>query len=81
MYHYKTTGTCSKKIRFELEEDKVKKVSFEGGCNGNLQGICKLVEGRDAKDVVKMLTGIRCGDKCTSCPDQLAAAIKQAMEK
>ncbi len=81
MYHYKTAGTCSRKINFELEEGKVKKVRFEGGCSGNLQGLCKLVEGRDAKEVAKMLAGIHCGDKSTSCPDQLAEALKQALEK
>lgn len=76
---YKTTGTCSRNIFFEINEnDKtVHDVHFEGGCNGNLQGIGKLVEGMTVEEVIKRLDGIKCGSKNTSCPDQLAAALKK----
>ncbi len=79
-YEYKTKGTCSQRILFEIEEGKLKNVQFLGGCNGNLQGISKLVEGMDANEVIERIQGIRCGMKPTSCPDQLANAIKQAMK-
>ena len=78
-YEYKTKGTCSQKIFFEIEDGKVKNVQFLGGCNGNLQGISALVDGEDAAKVVEKLEGIHCGMKPTSCPDQLAKAIKQAL--
>lgn len=77
-YTYKTKGTCSREISFELEDGKVKNVQFVGGCNGNLKGIGCLVEGMDADDVISRLEGVRCGMKNTSCPDQLAAALKEA---
>ncbi len=77
-YEYKTQGTCSQKIFFEIEDNKVKNVKFLGGCNGNLQGIGKLVEGMDIDEVITRLEGIHCGMKPTSCPDQLAAALKNA---
>lgn len=77
-YEYKTKGTCSQKIFFEIEEGIVKNVEFLGGCNGNLQGIGKLVEGMEVDEVIKRLEGIHCGMKPTSCPDQLANALKQA---
>ena len=73
---YVTTGTCSKMIEFEVEEGLIKNVNFTGGCNGILQGIASLVEGMPAKEVIKRLEGIKCGNKSTSCPDQLAQAIK-----
>ncbi len=79
-YEYKTKGTCSQKIFFEIEENKVKNVEFLGGCNGNLQGIGKLVEGMDVYEVIARLEGIHCGMKPTSCPDQLATALKQIKE-
>jgi len=78
-YSYKTSGTCSRQIRFSIEDGIVKNVRFEGGCNGNLQGIGKLVEGMRAEDVEKKLAGISCNGKPTSCPDQLAKAIRQAL--
>ena len=78
-YRYKTQGTCSTEIILELEDNKLKSVEFIGGCNGNLQGICKLVTGMDADEVVEKLQGIRCGWKDTSCPDQLAQAIDKAL--
>jgi len=80
IYSYKTTGVCSRKIDVELENGVIKAVKFEGGCNGNLQGISKLVEGRKAEDVIEICKGICCGTKKTSCPDQLTLALKQAME-
>jgi uncharacterized protein (TIGR03905 family) len=79
-YEYKTKGTCSQKIFFEIEDNKVKNVEFLGGCNGNLQGIGKLVEGMDVDEVIARLEGIHCGMKPTSCPDQLATALKQTKE-
>ena len=79
-YEYKAKGTCSQKIFFEIEDNKVKNVEFLGGCNGNLQGIGKLVEGMDVDEVIARLEGIHCGMKPTSCPDQLATALKQTKE-
>ena len=78
-FDYKTKGTCSQKIFFEISDGKVQTVEFLGGCNGNLKGICSLVEGMDAKEVVARLSGTTCGMKPTSCPDQLAKAIKEAL--
>lgn len=80
-YEHKTKGTCSQKIFFEIEDNKVMNVEFLGGCNGNLQGIGKLVEGMDVDEVITRLEGIHCGMKPTSCPDQLATALKQAKEQ
>ena len=79
MQSYSTRGTCSKQILFDVTPDlKLKDVKFIGGCNGNLQGIGKLVEGMEANDVIERLEGIHCGFKPTSCPDQLAKALKEA---
>ncbi len=78
MYEYKTKGTCSQKIFFDLEDGKVKNVQFLGGCNGNLKGIAKLVEGMDIDEVIARVEGIQCGMKSTSCPDQLAKALREA---
>lgn len=78
-YTYKTQGTCSRKITFDLEDGIVKNVNFEGGCNGNLKGISALVEGRPAEEVIKTVSGITCGFKSTSCPDQLAHALHEAL--
>lgn len=77
-YEYATKGTCSRKITFEIEDGKVKNVQFLGGCNGNLKGISALVEGMDVDEVIARVEGIRCGMKPTSCPDQLANALKDA---
>lgn len=75
---YQTQGTCSKLIDVTLDDDDViRQVSFIGGCNGNLQGICRLVKGQKAGDVIRQLNGIRCGNKATSCPDQLSHALQQ----
>ena len=77
-YTYKTKGTCSREIVFEVENGKVKNVQFFGGCNGNLKGIAALVEGMDIDDVIARVEGVTCGPKSTSCPDQLAQALKEA---
>ena len=77
-YTYKTKGTCSREISFEVEDGKVKNVQFFGGCNGNLKGIGALVEGMAVEDVIARVEGITCGMKSTSCPDQLAQALKAA---
>ena len=80
-FQYKTKGTCSQKIIFKLDGGRIYNVEFVGGCHGNTQGIARLAEGRDAKELVEILRGIRCGFKDTSCPDQLARAIKKALEQ
>ena len=77
-YEYQTNGTCSRSILFEIEDGKVKNVAFIGGCHGNLQGISALVEGQDVDEVITKIEGIHCGMKPTSCPDQLARALKEA---
>ena len=76
-YTYKTKGVCSQMISFEVEDNKVTNVQFFGGCNGNLKGISALVEGMDIDDVIARIEGIKCGMKQTSCPDQLASALKE----
>lgn len=78
---YKTKGTCSKQITFDLNDGIISNVSFVGGCNGNLQGVSKLVEGQKAEDILHKLKGIKCGVKPTSCPDQLACAIEEALNR
>lgn len=80
-YQYKTKGTCSTEMKVDLDGDVIRSVQITGGCNGNLQGICALVKGMNASDVIKRFSGIRCGSKSTSCPDQLAIALMQAKEK
>lgn len=76
---YKTTGVCSQAIHFELdEEDRVRNVRFVKGCPGNLSGIAKLVEGMKREEVIERLSGLPCGNKPTSCPDQLAKALAAA---
>ena len=80
VFNYKTKGTCSREIVFEIENNKIQNVAFIGGCNGNLKGIGALVEGMDIDDVISRVEGIRCGSKTTSCPDQLAQALKAAKE-
>lgn len=78
-YNYRTQGTCARSISFDLEDGIVKNISFEGGCNGNLKGISALAEGKKAEDIIETLAGIRCGFKSTSCPDQLARALHEAL--
>ena len=77
-YTYKTKGTCSQMIIFDVDDNKVSNVQFIGGCNGNLKGIASLVEGMDIDDVIARVEGTTCGLKKTSCPDQLAQALKLA---
>lgn len=80
VYQYKTSGTCARVIKFEVEGDTVQSVKFEGGCHGNLQGIGALVKGMKIQDVINKLSGIRCGFKSTSCPDQLAKALQEVIK-
>lgn len=80
-YSYIPRGVCSTKLDFELDGDIVKNVQFSGGCNGNLKAISTLIEGMPAEEVAKKLSGISCGMKSTSCTDQLATALKKAMEE
>ncbi|WP_026892576.1 TIGR03905 family TSCPD domain-containing protein [Lacrimispora aerotolerans] len=75
--NYKTRGVCSKEISFEVEDNKVVKVQFVGGCSGNTQGVSRLVEGMDVDEAIKRLEGIQCGFRPTSCPDQLSQALKE----
>lgn len=77
---YNTRGVCSQKINFDVEDGKVRNVSFLGGCHGNLQGIGALIEGMDVEEAIRRLSGIRCGFKNTSCPDQLAQALAKYQE-
>lgn len=77
---YQTEGTCSKLIRVVGHEGRVVSVSFLGGCHGNLQGIARLIEGMPYQDVIDRVEGIQCGMKPTSCPDQLAKALRQLIE-
>lgn len=82
VYTYKTRGTCSSQIKIELDDDKtVKDIEFLGGCNGNLKGIGQLVIGMHIDEVIDRLEGITCGFKNTSCPDQLAKALKEINEE
>ena len=76
-YTYKTKGVCSQMITFEVNEGIVSNVQYFGGCNGNLKGIAALVEGMEIDNVISRIEGIRCGMKATSCPDQLAQALKE----
>lgn len=78
MYSYKTQGTCSKQIDVELDGDIIKSVKFYGGCNGNLQGISRIVVGKTVDEVAEALEGVKCGFKQTSCPDQLVKALREA---
>ena len=77
MYNYCTKGTCSSNIELELEDGIIKDIAFWGGCNGNLQGISRLVKGMPVEEVIKKLEGVRCGMRSTSCPDQLCKALHE----
>lgn len=81
MYEYKTKGVCSEKITFDLDGEKVKNIKFYGGCNGNLKAISKLVDGMTVSEIEKKLKGNICGNKFTSCADQLAIAVREAYNK
>ena len=78
---YATRGTCCRLMNIELDGETIKDVEFIGGCNGNLKGIRSLVIGMNIKDVAQKLEGIRCGDKSTSCPDQLATCLKEYIKQ
>lgn len=75
-YSYSPAGVCSRQIYLEIEDGIVKDISFVGGCNGNTKGICALVKGMKVEEIVSRLEGIQCREKLTSCPDQLAQALK-----
>lgn len=77
--HYQPQGTCSRMMNIEVEDGVVKSLEVIGGCHGNLQGVSKLVEGMPVEEVIRRLEGIKCREKPTSCPDQLAQALKQAI--
>ena len=77
---YTVSGVCSRSVEFDIEDGIVKNVVFDGGCNGNTKGIAKLVEGMDANEVIRRLRGVTCGRKGTSCPEQLALALENAMK-
>lgn len=74
---YSTQGVCSRAISFEVKDNKLTDVRFIGGCSGNTQGVSRLIEGMDIDEAIRRLEGIRCGTRPTSCPDQLARALKQ----
>lgn len=79
---YKPKGVCSIQIKFEIDENnKVSNIRFLGGCSGNTQGVAKLAEGRNANELITLLSGTDCGGRGTSCPDQLAKAIKEAISQ
>lgn len=78
---YKTNGVCSSQITFDIVDNKVHNVQFTGGCNGNTQGVAALIEGMDVNEAIQRMEGIRCGFRPTSCPDQLAQALKAAISQ
>ena len=80
-YKYKPHGVCARGITFDIEDNVVKNIEFAGGCSGNTQGVSALAEGMDADELIEKLAGIRCGFKNTSCPDQLAKAVAEALQK
>ena len=80
-YKHKMNGTCAREVSFEIDDGKIKNVRFENGCSGNGLGIAALAEGRSAAEIVGLLTGITCGFKQTSCPAELAKAIKYALSE
>ena len=80
MNTYKTRGVCSREIRFDIDENTIKTVQFVGGCSGNTQGVARLIEGMDIDEAIRRIDGIDCGGRGTSCPDQLARALKEYKE-
>jgi uncharacterized protein (TIGR03905 family) len=78
-HEYTPRGTCSRKIDFDIEDGVIRSVAFTGGCSGNTQGVAALAVGHTPEEVIHILKGIRCGSKPTSCPDQLARALEQAV--
>lgn len=79
-YSYKTRGVCARAISFDIDDNIVKNIKFTGGCSGNTQGVAKLAEGMTTDEIIEKLSGIRCGFKGTSCPDQLAKAVAEAVK-
>ena len=79
-YTYKTKGTCSSQIEFDINDNVITNVTFTGGCNGSLQAVRSLVDGLTVEQIEKKVRGIMCGMKGTSCPDQLAKAVREAYE-
>ena len=79
-YSYRPHGVCARGISFDIEDNIVKNVKFSGGCSGNTQGVAKLAEGMTADEIISRLSGIKCGFKGTSCPDQLAKAVAEAIK-
>lgn len=80
-YSFRPSGVCARAISFEIDGDVVKNIVFSGGCSGNTQGVAALAEGMTVSEITEKLSGIRCGFKHTSCPDQLAKAVAAAAEK
>ena len=80
MNTYKTFGTCSRAINFEMDGDVIRRVEFEGGCSGNTQGVARLVEGMTAQEAISRLSGISCNGRPTSCPVQLARALREYLD-
>lgn len=80
-FSYRPKGVCSRGVTFDIKDGRVVDVRFDGGCSGNTQGVARLVDGMDAHEAVRRLSGIRCGSKGTSCPDQLAHAIEAALDE
>ena len=80
-FTYRTKGTCSQEILFDVDGKTVKNIEFIGGCNGNLKGICRLVKGMKAEDVIDRMEGTLCGFRNTSCPDQIAITLEEALQK
>lgn len=78
---YKTKGVCAREIHLEIENDKIKSVKFIGGCSGNTQGVARLVQGMEVQEAINRLSGIDCGGRGTSCPDQLSIALRQALNQ
>lgn len=76
---YKTKGTCCKEIKIDIADGIINEINFGGGCDGNLQGIARLAKGRRAEEIIPLVSGIKCGARNTSCPDQLAAALRTAV--
>lgn len=80
-YIYKPKGVCSREFIFDIEDDTVKSLKVVGGCNGNLQGISRLLEGMKIEEIIKRIEGLTCGIKQTSCPDQIADALKAYLDE
>ena len=80
-YSFRPRGVCSRKMTVEVENGIIRRLEVEGGCDGNLQGISRLVVGMDAREAISRMEGIRCGMKPTSCPDQLSKALRECLEK